>query len=107
MKNILFLFLAFVVLAAWACNGNNKHEANPKLIGNWISKDGETKLQINSKQFILDNGEPIPEDYFMKGDTILTSFEGNQPYTKFLIKKLNNKELSLMFPDSVLVEFKK
>lgn len=55
-----------------------------------------------------DGASPIPEDYFMKADTIFTSFEGNQPYTKFVVKKLDDHNLSLVMPDdSVAVDFTK
>lgn len=45
------------------------------------------------------------EDYFIKADTIFTSFEGNLPYTKFVIQKLDETQLNLVFPDSTAVEF--
>jgi len=75
------------------------------LQGTWKSKDGKTTLKITSKQFTLDSESPVPEDYFLKGDTIFTSFEGNQPYTRFVIQKLDDHEMELMFPDSVAIEF--
>lgn len=87
-----------------AC-GNEKKESNPKLIGSWKSKNNETSLKITDKKFIMDGDEQSAEDYFTKGDTIYTSFEGNQPYTRFVIKKLDEQNLSLVYPDSVLVEF--
>jgi hypothetical protein len=62
-------------------------------------------LKITDKQFIMDNDEQNAEDYFTKGDTIFTSFEGNQPYTKFVIQKLDEHQLNLLYPDSVVVEF--
>jgi hypothetical protein len=105
MKTFALIFIhvacAFVLLIA-ACQ---KKETNPKLIGNWKSKDATTTLKITDKQFTLDNESPVPEDYFLSGDTILTSFEGNQPYTKFVIQKLDDHQLNLLFPDSVTVEF--
>jgi len=108
MKNFaliaIYVVCAFALLAG-ACNTNTKSPENKKLQGKWKSKDGETALEIDAKKFTLDNGEPIPEDYFLKGDTILTSFEGNQPYTKFVIQKLDDHQLNLLFPDSVTVEF--
>ncbi|WP_462266717.1 hypothetical protein [Mucilaginibacter sp.] len=76
-----------------------------KLKGEWRSKDGETRLKITGKEFIMDNGSPLPEDYIMKGDTILTSYEGSQPYTKFVIQQLDEHNLKLLYPDSVTVEF--
>ncbi len=45
------------------------------------------------------------EDYFVKGDTIFTSFEGNLPYTKFVLQKIDEKSLKLMGPDSVAIEY--
>ena len=53
----------------------------------------------------MDDGEAIAEDYFMKGDTIYTSFEGNQPYTSFIIQKLDDHHLKLIGPDSVAMEY--
>jgi hypothetical protein len=97
-KTYISLACACVLLSA-ACH---KNEPNKKLQGSWKSKDGITNLKITDKQFTLDNEA---EDYFLKGDTIFTSFEGNLPYTKFVIQKLDEKQLSLMFPDSVAVEF--
>jgi hypothetical protein len=76
-----------------------------KLKGKWRSKDGTTKLQITAKEITMDNDGVIPEDYFIKGDTIFTSYEGNQPYTKFVIQKLGDNNLTLLDPDSTSVEF--
>lgn len=87
------------MLLTAACH---KNESNKKLQGNWKSKDSITSLKITEKQFTLDNEA---EDYFLKGDTIFTSFEGNLPYTKFVIQNLDEKQLNLLFPDSVAVEF--
>jgi hypothetical protein len=75
------------------------------LIGSWKSKNSETSLKITDKKFITDGDEQSAEDYFTKGDTIFTSFEGNQPYTKFVIKKLGDHEMNLLYPDSVVIEF--
>lgn len=83
----------------------DKKQVNTKLQGNWVSKDKETTLKITAKKFIIDGDEQSAEDYFTKGDTIFTSFEGNQPYTKFVIQKLDEQSLKLIYPDSVLVEF--
>jgi hypothetical protein len=91
---------ALVLLIA-ACSNPVKD----KLKGNWRSKDGATKLNITEKGFIMDDGEAIAEDYFVKGDTIFTSFEGNQPYTSFVVQKLDEHSLKLMGPDSVAVEY--
>ena len=76
-----------------------------KLKGNWHSKDGATKLNITEKAFTMDDGESIAEDYFLKGDTIFTSYQGNQPYTSFVVQKLDDHYLKLLGPDSVAVEF--
>jgi hypothetical protein len=105
-STFIFLACACLLLTA-AChnnnnNNNNNSQPNKKLQGSWKSKDGITNLKITNKQFTLDNEA---EDYFLKGDTIFTSFEGNLPYTKFVIQKLDEKQLSLLFPDSVAVEF--
>jgi hypothetical protein len=90
------------ILAITACS---KKETNTKLLGNWKAKNHETTLKVTDKKFIMDGDEQSAEDYFTKGDTIFTSFEGNQPYTKFVIKKLDEQNLSLVYPDSVMVEF--
>lgn len=102
MKTFTLFFIhvacAFILVSA-ACN---KTSGNQKLQGSWKSKDGSTHLKITHKQFMLDSES---EDYFLKGDTIFTSFEGNLPYTKFVIQKLDDKQLTLFFPDSVAVDF--
>jgi hypothetical protein len=96
-----------VVLGMSACHTNPK--SDKRLHGTWKSDDGSITLKITDKQFTMEEGtSPIPEDYFMKADTIFTSFEGNQPYTKFVIKKLDDHNLSLVMPDdSVAVDFTK
>ena len=101
---LLFVALSGMVMLISAC-GNEKRESNPKILGSWKSKNNETSLKITDKKFIIDGDEQSAEDYFTKGDTIFTSFEGNQPYTKFVIKKVDAQALSLVYPDSVLVEF--
>ena len=78
-----------------------------KLKGNWHGKDGVTKLNITDKNFTLDDGEGIAEDYFVKDDTIFTSFQGNQPYTKFAVQSVDDHSLKLMGPDSVAMEYNK
>jgi uncharacterized protein (DUF2147 family) len=105
MKNLAFIsiyIISAIILMLAACN---KNPAKSKLQGNWKSKNGEATLKITDKQFTMDNESPVPEDYFVKGDTIFTSFEGNQPYTKFVIQKLDEHQLNLLFPDSVQIEF--
>lgn len=99
---LIFAIAACTLVLTTAACSQKKDQPDRKLQGTWKSKDGITNLKITDKQFTLDNE---PEDYFIKGDTIFTSFEGNLPYTKFLIQKLDEKQLSLMFPDSVAVEF--
>jgi hypothetical protein len=76
-----------------------------KLQGKWRSKDGATKLNITEKKFMLDDDDAIAEDYFLKDDTIFTSFQGNQPYTSFVVQKLDDHYLKLMGPDSIAVEY--
>jgi hypothetical protein len=95
--HLVIAYLLFVM----ACSDPVKS----KLQGDWLSKDGKTKLKITDKQFTMDNDGQIHEDYFIKGDTIFTSYEGNQPYTKFVIKKLDASKLTLLNPDAEAVEF--
>ena len=94
-----------VLVFALAVTACSKKQSNKKLLGNWKAKNNETTLKITDTKFIIDNDEQSAEDYFTKDDTIFTSFEGNQPYTKFVIKKLDEQSLSLVYPDSVMVEF--
>jgi len=87
MKKYALIFVhvaCALVLLIVACSSPVKN----KLKGNWHSKDGVTKLNITEKDFTMDDGEAIAEDYFVKGDTIFTSFQGNQPYTRFAVKKI-------------------
>jgi len=104
MKNTLLLLVHVVcalVLISAACSKTPKSN----LKGKWHTQDG-TKLEITGKQFIMnEEGTPVAEDYFIKGDTIFTSFEGSQPYSKFVIQKMDDKNLKLLYPDSVSVEF--
>src|SRR4051812_33491015 len=94
---VVHVACAFVLL--WvACKSK---PADNQLQGSWKSKDGSTKLKITDKKFTTDDGESVTEDYFVKGDTIFTSFEGNKPYTVFLVQKLDEHYLKLMGPDSV------
>jgi len=99
---LIFVHLASAsVLFVMACS----NPSNGKLKGNWRSKDGTIKLNITDKGFIMDDGAAVSEDYFMKGDTIYTSYQGNQPYTSFVVQKLDDHYLKLMGPDSVAVEY--
>ncbi|WP_183566940.1 hypothetical protein [Mucilaginibacter sp. SP1R1] len=94
-----------LILLAFACNTAPEHQVNKKLVGQWKSKDGNTKLEITDKGFTMDDGKPVTEDYFVNKDTIFTSYEGSRPYTRFEIKKLDDHQLTLFYPDSDLVEF--
>jgi hypothetical protein len=99
---LIFVHVACAsILVLVACSD----PVNTKIQGNWHAKDGVTRLNITGKDFIMDDGEAIAEDYFMKGDTIYTSFEGNQPYTNFVVQKLDDHYLNLMGPDSVVMEY--
>ncbi|MFI5206089.1 MAG: hypothetical protein ACHQVK_04045 [Candidatus Paceibacterales bacterium] len=109
INNVLVLYLQRIclflgcvaVLFAAACSQPHKG----KLQGDWKLKNGETKLKITSKKFAMDSDLEYAEDYFVKGDTIFTSFQGNQPYTKFVVQTLNNHNLKLLSPDSSVMEF--
>lgn len=102
---VVYIVLAgLLMLLSVACSHN---KINPKLIGNWTSKKDGSKLKITPKQFTMESDAPDPEDYFVKGDTIFTSFEGNLPYTKYAILKLDEHSLKLFTPDSTTVEFSK
>ncbi|HEY4325419.1 MAG TPA: hypothetical protein VGN20_15595 [Mucilaginibacter sp.] len=104
MKKLTLLFVHIVCASALlivACSNPVKN----KLKGSWHSKDGATKLNITEEAFALDDGESIPEQYFIKGDTIFTSYQGNQPYTSFVVQELDEHYLKLLGPDSVAVEF--
>lgn len=90
-----------LVLATAACSGSSAG----KIKGEWRSKDNKTLLKITGKQFTIDNDAPVAEDYFMKKDTIFTSFQGNLPYTKFVVKSVDEHNLTLLYPDSAVVEF--
>lgn len=104
MKNLALILVHVAcasVLLAVACSSPVKS----KLPGNWKSKDGETHLKISDKKFALDSDLTLAEDYFVKGDTIFTSFQGNQPYTKFVVQQLGEHDLKLLSPDSAVMEF--
>ncbi|MBB6130198.1 hypothetical protein [Mucilaginibacter lappiensis] len=94
-----------LMLLVFACNRASEHQVNKKLVGKWQSKDGETKLEISDKGFTMDDGKPVTEDYFVTNDTIFTSYQGSRPFTKFLIKNLDDHKLTLFYPDSDVVEF--
>jgi hypothetical protein len=101
--NILKLIAGLPFVLSVACSSPVKN----KLKGSWRSTDGVTKLVITEKIFSMDDGENIPEDYYIKDDTIFTSFQGNEPLTAFVVQKLDDHYLKLLGPDSVAVEFKR
>jgi hypothetical protein len=106
MKNFMLIFVhlaSAVVLFIGSCG----HSAQSKVKGNWVAKDGSTHLKITADKFTEDNGAPVTEDYFIKGDTIFTSFEGNQPYTKFVIQQVDDHNMQLLYPDSISIAFKR
>ena len=98
---IVIHIAAAAVLFTTACSD----QQTTKLKGEWHSIDGATILKITNKAFTLDSDSPIPEDYFIKKDTIYTSFEGNLPYTKFVVRHVDDHQLKLEYPDSALVVF--
>jgi hypothetical protein len=103
MKRFALIFIHFVcalVLLIVACSSPVKS----KLKGYWKSKDGVAKLNITEKDFAM-NDEAPAEEYFVKGDTIYTSYQGNLPYTSFVIQKLDDHYLKLLGPDSVAMEY--
>jgi len=104
---IYVIVAGILILLSVACNHPAKNTTNPELIGVWISKKDGSKLKITGKQFTMESDAPDAEDYFVKGDTIYTSFEGNLPYTEYVIKQLDEHTLKLFTPDSLIVEFGK
>lgn len=103
-KNYLsIIFLLAIGTLALSCKSSSE---NKKIEGKWHSEDQKTTLTITSKDFTIDEGEgPLAESYFLKGDTIFTSYEGTAPYTAFAIKKLSDKNMVLVYPDSTSVQF--
>jgi hypothetical protein len=79
-----------IVIAAILIMGSCSGPVKAKLKGEWKSKDGQTVLKITAKQFTMN---------------IYTSFQGNQPYSKFVVVKIDEHQLKLMYPDSSLMEF--
>jgi len=104
MKTFM-LILIHMASAVMLLIGSCSHTPKNKLKGNWHSRQTGTDLQITEDKFTENNGEPVTEDYFIKGDTIFTSYQGNQPYTKFVIQHLDDHNLKLLYPDSVSVAF--
>ena len=96
----IFVHLSFALLLI-ACGNSHKG----KLQGEWKLKTGDTKLKITGNKFAMDSDLEYAEDYFVKGDTIFTSFQGNQPYTKFVVQNLDDHDLKLLSPDSTVMEF--
>jgi hypothetical protein len=108
MKNYPLIFvhaLCAVILFSFGCGNHDAGKTDKRLLGKWKSTDGATKLEITDKGFTTDDGQPVTEDYFVQKDTIFTSYQGSRPYTKFLIKNLDDHKLTLFYPDSDLVEF--
>jgi hypothetical protein len=101
--HVIFAILLFSMSCSAPVEG--KSPLKDKLQGSWISKDGKTKLKVTDKGFAMDNNAEVPEQYFVKDDTIFTSFEGNQPYTKFVVKHLEGNKLTILDPDAITIEF--
>jgi hypothetical protein len=99
--------LVWILLSLSACSHPNPGSGDNRLQGDWKLRDGDTKLKITSKKFAMDSDLQYAEDYFVKGDTIFSSFQGNQPYSKFVIQKLDDHNLKLLSPDSTVMEFTK
>ncbi|HEY4195324.1 MAG TPA: hypothetical protein VGM63_07300 [Mucilaginibacter sp.] len=95
------LIVSISVLSVIGCSNSHKG----KLQGNWKLKTGDTRLKITDKKFAMDSDLEYAEDYFVKGDTIFTSFQGNQPYTKFVVQILDDHDLKILSPDSTVMEF--
>src|ERR1700744_695262 len=100
-KKMCIFLVCISIFLAIACSNSHKG----KLQGNWKLKTGETRLKITDKKFAMDSDLEYAEDYFVKGDTIYTSFQGNQPYSKFVVQKLDDNNLKLLSPDSTVMEF--
>ncbi|MBV8389322.1 MAG: hypothetical protein JO080_05950 [Mucilaginibacter sp.] len=113
MKNFAFIFccqcigvsLVSILFSLSACSNPGSGSGNRQLQGDWKLKTGDTKLKITGKKFAMDSDLQYAEDYFVKGDTIFSSFQGNQPYSKFIIEKLDDHNLKLLSPDSTVMEF--
>jgi hypothetical protein len=97
---LIHVFCAAILLSA-ACSDSK----NTRLQGAWKTGNGAMGLKITNTQFTLLNDSPEPEDYFMKGDTIFTSFQGSIPYSKFIVKQLDDHHLNLVGPDSVMMVY--
>ncbi len=100
-----YLILVVVAVGVVVISACNPSTGKAKFLGKWHSQDQKTNLKITAKEFVLDEGEPIAENYFVKGDSLFTSYEGSQPYTKFVVKNLTDKSMTLIYPDSTAVRF--
>jgi hypothetical protein len=101
-----FTLICVVCVASLFSAACSQPAKKDSLKGVWKStKAGTNQLRISDKKFALDNDESLAEDYFVKNDTIFTSFDGNQPYSKFVVQKLDDHNLELLSPDSALMEF--
>jgi len=100
-----FLILIHVACALLLVLESCSHSGKKTLKGDWKAKNDGSVLRINDKKFALDSDLAMAEDYFVKGDTIFTSFEGNQPYSKFIVQRLDDHNLKLLSPDSIVMEF--
>lgn len=106
MKNFILLFIHAACAIALFLGACSTGSGPQKLKGEWESQAAGIKLKITGDKFTEDTGtSPLTEDYFVKADTIFTSFEGNLPYTKFVIQQLDEHTLKLLYPDSVSVTF--
>lgn len=106
MKNLMLLFVHAACATALFLGACSTASGPERLRGDWESKTAGIRLKITGNKFTEDTGtSPLTEDYFVKADTIFTSFEGNMPYTKFVIQQLDEHTLKLLYPDSVMVTF--
>jgi hypothetical protein len=104
-RQCMGLGIVWILLLLSACSNPNQSSGDSRLQGDWKLKDGDTKLKITKKKFAMDSDLQYAEDYFVKGDTIFSSFQGNQPYSKFVIQNLDDHNLKLLSPDSTVMEF--
>ena len=104
MSKARFIFISVSLQSVLLISACSHPPADRRLLGEWRSTKGD-KLKITEKQFTLESDSPEPEDYFVKKDTIFTSYQGNLPYTKYAIMSLDDHHLKLFTPDSTTVEF--
>src|ERR1700742_4643951 len=86
--SMLCVFMLLTVACSTPQKGNRQ--------GPGKQKPGDPRLKITDKKFAMDSDLEYAEDYFVKGDTIFTSFQGNQPYTKFVVQILDDHDLKLL-----------